>query len=173
MESLCRARPLHQLHLPKDSVLWAALTLGHYGLFHSSKLVQPKLVEAGVPQYTCVRDVTPHFSQGCLHYIHIMLSSNKMNPFHLGCPVIISCTSTPVCGACEAWHIIQQHQQTQTSSDTPFLRIDSRALDCLTLVKHIKDIVAHLALSHPDTLATAFASGEPLLPHRQGSPSGK
>ena len=25
--------PLHHLHPPRDSVLWAALTIGHYGLF--------------------------------------------------------------------------------------------------------------------------------------------
>ena len=91
-----RARPLHWLHLPKDSVLWAALTLGHYGLFCSGKLAQPKLMEAGVPQYIHVRDVTPRFSQGCLHYVHIILSSSKMEPFHLGCPVIIGCTNTPI-----------------------------------------------------------------------------
>ena len=35
---LCRARPLHCLHLPKDRVLWAALTMGHYGLFQSGEL---------------------------------------------------------------------------------------------------------------------------------------
>ena len=146
-EFLCRARPLHWLHLPKDSVLWAALTLGHYGLFHSGKLVQWKLAEAGLPWYICVRDVTPHFSQGCLHYVCIMLSGSKTDPFHVGCSVIIGCTGTPVCEACEAWSIIQQHQWTQTSPDAPFLQIDGRTLDHLTLVRHIKDIVAKLGLN--------------------------
>ena len=147
MEFLCRARPLHHLYLPKDSVLWAALTLGHYGLLCSSKLAQPKLAEAGVPQYICVKDVTPHFSRGHLHYIHIVLSSSKMDPFHQGCPVIIGCTDTPMCGSCETWCIIQQHQWAQTSPDAPFLQIDSRALDHLTLVQHIKDIAAWLGLN--------------------------
>ena len=102
MEFLCRARPLHHLHLPRDSVLWAALTMGHYGLFHRGELAQPKLAEARVPQYIHIQDVTLHLSRGCLHYIHILLSSSKMDPFHQGCPVIISCTGTPVCEACEA-----------------------------------------------------------------------
>ena len=44
-----QVRPLHWLHITKDSVLWAALTLDHYGLFHSSELVQPKLAEAREP----------------------------------------------------------------------------------------------------------------------------
>ena len=74
----------------------------------------------------------------------IMLSGSKMDPFQLGCPVIISCTGTPVCGACEAWCIIQQHQWAQTSPDASFLHIDGRSLDCLTLVRHIKDIVTQL-----------------------------
>ena len=89
MEFLCRARPLHHLHLPRNRVLWPALTMGHYGLFQSGELVQPKLAEAGVPQFIHVQDVTPHFSRGCLHYIHVLLSSSKMDPFHQGCPVII------------------------------------------------------------------------------------
>ena len=116
---LCRSRPLHQLHLPRDSVLWAALTLGHYGLFCSGKIAQPMLVEARVSQYIHVRDITPHFSQSHLHYICIMLSGSKMDPFHLGCPVIIGCTGTPMCGACKAWHIIQQQKWAQTSLDAP------------------------------------------------------
>ena len=132
--------------LPKDSVLWAALTLGHYGLFHSCELVQPKLAEAGVPRYIHVKDVTPHFSRGHLHYVCIMLSSSKTDPFHQGCPIIISCTGTPVCLACEAWCILQQHQQGQISLDAPFHQIDSRALDHVTLVRHIKDIAAWLGL---------------------------
>ena len=96
----CRARPLHHLHLPRDKVLWSALTMGHYSLFQSGELAQPKLAEAGVPQFICVQDVTPHFSRGYLDYIHIMLSSSKMDPFHQGFPVIISWTGTPVCKAC-------------------------------------------------------------------------
>ena len=120
--------------------------MGHYGLFCRGKLVQPKLAEAGVPQYIHVQDVTPHFSRGCLNYICVLLSSSKMDPFHQGCPVIISCTGTPVCGACKAWCILQQHQWTQTSPDAPFLQIDSRALDHMTLVRHIKDIATWLGL---------------------------
>ena len=139
-------RHLHHLHLPRDSVLWAALTMGHYGLFCSRELAQPKLAEAGVPHYICIQDVTPHFSRGCLHYICILLSSIKMDPFHQGCPMIIGCTGTPVCGACKAWCILQQHQQGQTSPDALFLQIDSRALDRVTLVRHIKDIATQLGL---------------------------
>ena len=146
-EFLWQARPLHWLHLPKDSVLWAALTFSHYGLFCSGELAQPNLAEAGEPQFICVWDVTLHFSQDCLHYVFIMLSGSKMDPFPLGCPIIIGCTGTPVCGACKAWHIIQEHQWTQTSPDAPFLQIDSRALDCLTLVRHIKDIASKLGLN--------------------------
>ena len=143
---LHRARPLHCLHLPKDRVLWAALTMGHYGLFHSGELAQPKLAEAGIPWFICVQDVTPHFSRGCLHCICVMLSSSKTDPFHQGCPVILSYTGTSVCSACKAWHILQQHQQTRTSLDAPFLQIDSRALDHITLVRHIKDIATQLGL---------------------------
>ena len=40
---LHRAKPLHSPQSPRDRVLWAALTMGHYGLFHSSKLAQLKL----------------------------------------------------------------------------------------------------------------------------------
>ena len=65
----------------------------------------------------------------------------------MGCPVIISCTGTPVCGACKAWCIIQDNKQTQTPPDAPFLQIDSRALDHLTLVRHIKAIAAKLGLN--------------------------
>ena len=34
-EFLCQSRPLHQLHNPKESMLWEALTIGHYDLFWS------------------------------------------------------------------------------------------------------------------------------------------
>ena len=137
---LCRAKPLHHPQLPMDKVLWAALTMGHYGLFCSGELVQPKLAEGGAPHFIHVQDITPYFSRGCLHYICIFLASSKMDPFHLGWPIIIRYTGTPACSACEAWHLLQQHQQTQTSLEAPFFQIDSRALDRMTLVKHIKDI---------------------------------
>ena len=139
MDFLHRPRPLHHLHFPKDRVLWAALTMGHYSLFCSGELAWPKLAEARAPKFIRVQDVTPHFSRGCFHYICVLLSSSKMDPFHQGCPIIIGCIGTSVCGTCEAWHILQQHQQTQTSPDGP-LQINSRALDHMTLVRHIKDI---------------------------------
>ena len=41
------ARPLHCPQIPRDRVLWATLTMGHYGLFHSGELTQLKLAEAG------------------------------------------------------------------------------------------------------------------------------
>ena len=144
---LCRARPLHCIHLPKDRVLWAALTMGHHGQFHSGELAQPKLAEARAPQFICMQDVTPHFSRGCLHYICILLTSSKMDPFHQGCPVIIGCMGTPVCSACEAWHLLQQHQWTWTSPEAPFFQINNRALDHVTLVRHIKDVATQLGLN--------------------------
>ena len=49
MEFLWQARPLHWLHLSKDSILWATLTLGHHSLFCSGELAQPKLAEAWHP----------------------------------------------------------------------------------------------------------------------------
>ena len=60
-EFLHWARPLYWLHNLRDSILWAALTIGHYSLFCSGKLAQPKLAEAGVAQFIRVQDVTPHF----------------------------------------------------------------------------------------------------------------
>ena len=147
MELLCHASPLHQLHNDKDSMLWASLTIGHYGLFHSSELAQPKLAEAGVAQFIRMWDVTSHFMQDHLHFVHIKLSGSKTDPFQLGCPVIIGCTGTAVCGACEAWCIVQSHRCTQTPSDAPFLQVNSRALDCLMLVNHIKATVAKLGLN--------------------------
>ena len=146
MEILCWASPLHWLHNAKDSVLWAALTIGHYGLFHSGELAQPKLAEAGVAWFIRVQDITPHFMQGCLHFVHIKLSVSKTNPFQLGCPVIIGCTGTTVCGACEAWHTVQFHRCTWTPLDAPFLQVDGRALGRLTLVNHIKTMMAKLGL---------------------------
>ena len=71
MDFLHRAKPLHHPQLPRDRVLWAALTMGHYSLFHSGELVQPKLAEAGAPHFIHVQDITPYFSRGCLHYICI------------------------------------------------------------------------------------------------------
>ena len=143
---LHRTRPLHCPQLPRDRVLWAALTMGHYGLFHSGELAQPKLAEGRAPRFICVQDITRHFSRGCLHYIFILLASSKTDPLHQGCPIIIGCTGTPVCSACEAWHLLQQHQQTQTSPEAPFFQIDNRALDSVTLVKHINDVATLLGL---------------------------
>ena len=114
-------------------------------LFCSRELSQPKLAEAGAPQFIHMQDVTPHFSRGCTYTTFAScLSSSKTDPFHQGCSVIIGCMGNPVCGACEAWHLLQQHQQTQTSQEAPFFQINNRALDCMTLVKHIKDIATQL-----------------------------
>ena len=115
--------------------------------FCSGKLAQPKLAEAGVAQFIRVQDITPHFMQVCLHFVCIKLSGSKTNSFQLGCPVIIGCTRTAVCGACEAWHIIQSHRCTQTLPNAPFLQVNGRALDHLRLVNHIKATVAKLGLN--------------------------
>ena len=146
-QSSCTDPGLYTGSTSQGQCVMGSPDIGSLWPFHSGELAQPKLVEARVPWYIHVRDITPHFSQGCLHYVCIMLSSSKTDPFHLGCPVIIGCTGTLVCGACEAWCIIQQYQQPQTSPDAPFLQIDSRALDCLTLVRSIKDIAAQLGFN--------------------------
>ena len=143
---LHRAKPLHCPQSPRDRVLWAALTMGHYGLFRSGKLAQPKLAEARVSCFIRVQDVTPQFSMGWLHYVWVFLASSKTDPFHQGCPVIIGCTGTSVCRACKAWHLLQHHQQMGSSPEAPFFQIYSRDLDRMTLVNHIKNIVSQFGL---------------------------
>ena len=128
-------------------MLWAALTIGHYGLFYSCELAQPKLAEARVAKILRVWGITPHFMQGRLHFVHIKLSDSKTDPFQLGCPVIMGCTRTAVCGACEDWYIIQSHRHMQMPLDAPFLQVDGRALDHLMLVNHIKATAAKLGLN--------------------------
>ena len=145
-EFLCRAKPLHCPQSPRDRVLWAALTMGHYGLFHSSELAQPKIAEASAPHFIRVQDITLQFTQGQLHYICVFLTSSKTDQFHQGCPIIIGCTNTSICGACEAWHLLQHHQQMGSSLEAPFFQLHHRALDCMTLVNHIKHIATCLKL---------------------------
>ena len=140
------ARPLHHLNSPRDKVLWAALTMGHYGLFCSGELAQPKLAEAGTPCFIRVQDVTPHFSAGQLQYVWVFLASSKTDHFHQGCPVIIGCTRTPICRACKAWYLLQQHQHMGSSQEAPFFKINDRARDRVTLVNHIKHLATSLGL---------------------------
>ena len=104
-------------------MLWEALTIGHYGLFQSSELAEPKLAEAGAAWFIRVQDVTPYFMQGCLHFMSVKLSDSKTDPFQLGCPAIIGCTRTAVCGACEACCIIQSHRHVQTPPSAPLKRM--------------------------------------------------
>ena len=146
MDFLHRARPLHCPKSPRDRVLWAALTMGHYGLFCSGKLAQPKLAKAGAPCFLRVQDITPQFSLGRLHYVHVFLASSKTDQYHQGCPIIIGCTGTPICRACEAWHLLQQHQQMGASPKAPFFQIHGRALNRVTLVNHIKHLATSLGL---------------------------
>ena len=101
-EFLHRAKPLHCPQSPRDRVLWAALTMGHYGLFCSGKLAQLKMAKAGAPHFIRVQDVTLQFTQGWLHYVCVFLTSSKTDQFHQGCPVIIGCTGTSIFGACKA-----------------------------------------------------------------------
>ena len=143
---LHRARPLHCPSSHRDKVLWAALTMGHYGLFCSRQLAQPKLAEAGAHCFIRVQDVTPHFSVGQLHYVCVFLASSKTNHFHQGCPVIIGCTRPPICRACKAWHLLQHHQHMGSSPEDPFFKINNRALDRVTLVNHIKHLATSLGL---------------------------
>ena len=143
---LSRARPLHCTNSHRDKVLWAALTMGHYGLFCSGELAQPKLAEAGAPCFIRVQDVAPYFSAGQLHYVCIFLTSSKTDHLHQGCPVIIGCTKTPICGACEAWQLLQHHQHVGSPPGDPFFKINDRALDRVTLVNHIKHLATSLGL---------------------------
>ena len=143
---LHRARPLHCHSSHRDKVLWAALTMGHYGLFCSGELAQPKLAEAGALHFIKVQDVTAHFSAGQLHYICIFLASSKTDHFYLGCPIIIGCSRTPICGACKASHLLQHHQHMGSFWEDPFFKINDRALDRVTLVTHIKHLATSLGL---------------------------
>ena len=143
---LCRAKPLHCPQSARDRVLCAALTMGHYGLFHSGKLAQPKMAEAGTPRFIRVQDVMLQFTQGWLHYICMFLNTSKTDHYHQGCPVVIGCSSTSICGACKAWHLLQQHQWIGSSPEAPFFQLQNRALDCMTLVNHIKHVATCLGL---------------------------
>ena len=120
--------------------------MGHYSLFCSGELVQPKLAEAGAPRFIRVQDVIVHFSAGQLHYICIFLASSKTDHFHQGCPIIIGCSRTPIHGACKAWHLLQHHQCTGSFPEDPFFKINDRALDRVTLVNHIKHLATSLGL---------------------------
>ena len=120
--------------------------MGHYGLFCSRELAHPKLAEAGAPHFIRVQGITPQFSLGQLHYMCIFLASSKTDQFHQGCPIILGCTGTPICGACKAWHLLQHHQQMGSSPEAPFFKIHDRALDRVTLVNHIKHIATSLGL---------------------------
>ena len=120
--------------------------MGHYGLFHSWELAQPKLAEAGTPCFIRVQDIMPHFSAGQLHYMQVFLASSKTDYFHQGCPIIIGCTRTPICRACKAWHLLQHHQHMGSSPEAPFFKINDRALDRVTLVNHIKHLATSLGL---------------------------
>ena len=143
---LCRAKPLHCPQLARDRVLWAALTMGHYGLFCSGKLAQPKMAEASAPCFIRVQDVMLQFTQGWLHYIHMFLNTSKTDQYHQGCLIVIGCMVTSFCGACKAWHLLQCHQQMGSSLDAPFFQLQNRALDHLTLVNHIKHVATCLRL---------------------------
>ena len=61
----------------------------------------------------------------------------------------------------------------QMPLNAPFLQVDGRALDCLTLVGHIKATAAKLGLDPWGTLDTVYVSGEPHLWHKQGTLSGR
>ena len=143
---LHRAKPLHCPQSARDRVLWAALTMGHYGLFCSGKLVQPKMAEAGAPRFIRVQDVTPQFTQGWLDYICVFLNTSKTDQFHQGCPIVIGCTGMSICGVCEDWHLLQQHQWMGSSPEAPFFQLQNRALDRVTLVNHIKHVATCLGL---------------------------
>ena len=143
---LCRAKPLHCPQSARDRVLWAALTTGHNGLFCNGKLVQLKMAEASTPHFIKVQDVMMQFTQGQLHYVHVFLNTSKTDHYHQGCPVAIGCTSISICGACEAWHLLQHHQCMGSSLEAPFFQLQNRALDHMTLVNHIKHVATCLRL---------------------------
>ena len=127
-------------------MLWIALTMGHYGLFCSSELAQPKMAEAGTPRFIRVQDITLQFTHGWLHYVCMFLTSSKTDQFHQGCPVVIGCTGTSICRVCKAWHLLQHHQQMGFSPEALFFQLQNRALDHVTLVNHIKHITTRLRL---------------------------
>ena len=143
---LHRAKLLHCPQSARDRVLWAALTMGHYGLFCSGKLAQPKMAEAGTPHFIRVQDITPQFTQGWLHYVCMFLHTCKTDHYHQGCPIVIGCTSTSICGACKAWQLLQHHQQMGSSLEASFFQLHNRALDHMTSVNHIKHVATCLRL---------------------------
>ena len=114
-----QARLLHQLHIPKDSVLWAALTLCHYSLIHSSEACATQTSRSqGTPVHPSVACPPPLLCRVTLHYVCIMLLGSKTNPFHLGCPSLSSaCTGSSSVQSMQ--NLVHHPRAPQADTDPP------------------------------------------------------
>ena len=143
---LVLACPLHQF--PAQQVLWAALTMAHFGLLWTGEFTVDQ--ECFNPTcHLCIQDMSHNITtQSTLQYITVHLKSSKTDPFGQGVNMIIGSSHTQVCGACAACDLIQAHWANQASPTAPFFQLYGQPLSRTIMVGHIKGLLTRLGL-HP------------------------
>ena len=142
---LVLAHPLHQF--PAQHVLWAALTMAHFGLLWTDEFtVDQECFD--LTCHLCVQDVLHNITtQSTLQYVTVHLKSSKTDPFGQGINVIIGCSGTQVCDACTVWDLIQVHWANWASPTAPFFQLYGQTLSRTVMVGHIKGLLTRLGLN--------------------------
>ena len=138
-------QPLHQF--PAQQVLWAALTMAHFGLLWTGEFTVDQ--ECFKPtHHLCIQDVLHTITiQSTLQYFTVHLKSSKTDSIGQGINVIIGCSGTQVCGACATWDLIQAHWANQASPTAPFFQLYGQPLPRTIMVGHIKGLLNRLGLN--------------------------
>jgi len=138
-----------------ESLLWSAMTLGHFGLLRAGEFTINSQLEFSKTKHLCVSDVSFHsLSQSgseCVPYMCVHIKSCKTDKKGQGFNLYIGCSKHVVCGYCAMSKFLGMRQQLGDShlSSQPLFKFSSGAV--LTRNMLIRQTKLYLTLSGVDS----------------------
>ena len=103
-----------------DIMLWAAMTLAHFGLLRASEFTVNTVFDHSI--HLCLSNVTFHVSESGISYINVLIKRSKTDKLNEGFHLYIGCSQTDVCAYCaiKTYHNVTHSKvNSQYSYDRP------------------------------------------------------
>lgn len=134
-------------HTYDSKLLWAAMTLGHFGLLRAAEFTIPAQGKFVPAKHLTLSDVAFGELPDGATYLSVRIKSSKTDRYNQGTTLYIGCTQTKVCAYCAMQQFVLE-RKSKCSHEGPLFLLDSGAV----LTRHImvKNTQLYLTLAGVD-----------------------
>ena len=138
----------HMSNSYNDIMLWAAMTLAHFGLLRSSEFTINTVYDPNV--HLSWSDLSFHVSDDQIEYIKIHIKRSKTDHLNKGVYICIGCSKTQVCAYCaiRSYHSLHIRTFNKVRDPKPLLTFHNGVYLSRTLL--ITNLKMYLALAGID-----------------------